>query len=306
MEATNIRKHDLWRTLREYLLMSAGCLLYSFAWVSIIESSSGIGGGASGLALLIQYATGGLVSMGTMFFIINAVLIVVAMMTIGAKFGAKTIYCIVAISVFMSFLKGVLPPNLLGLADDKLLSAVLGGALSGVGVSLSFMQGGSTGGTDIVAMIINKFKTISYGKVLLMTDSFIILGSYLIYHDITTIIYGFIMIATLGYAVDSIMAGNSQSSQIFIFTQQAEIIADRIINDLHRGVTILEGEGAYTRRPSKMLLVVCRKMESNNVLRLVKEIDPEAFISVGSVMGVYGKGFEQLQPKPAKKRDKQI
>ena len=302
MTTTIQSKVNIWRIIREYLLMGLGCFCYAFAWVSIIESANGIGGGASGLALLIQYATDGRLSMGVMFFVINTVLIILAMIMIGVKFGAKTIYCIIMISVLMSFLKGILPPNLLGLGDDKLLSAVLGGALSGVGVSLCFMQGGSTGGTDIVAMIINKFKTISYGKVLLMTDSLIITGSYLIYQDIPTIIYGFIMVATFGYAVDSIMAGNNQSSQIFIFTKHYNEISERIINDMHRGVTILEGEGAYTHQPSKMLMVVCRKMESNSILRLAKEIDPDAFISVGSVMGVYGKGFEQLQPKPSKKK----
>ena len=183
MTTTIQSKVNIWRIIREYLLMGLGCFCYAFAWVSIIESANGIGGGASGLALLIQYATDGRLSMGVMFFVINAVLIILAMIMIGVKFGAKTIYCIIMISVLMSFLKGILPPNLLGLGDDKLLSAVLGGALSGVGVSLCFMQGGSTGGTDIVAMIINKFKTISYGKVLLMTDSLIITGSYLIYQE---------------------------------------------------------------------------------------------------------------------------
>ncbi|MBO7169319.1 MAG: YitT family protein, partial [Rikenellaceae bacterium] len=198
--------------IKEYFLMALGCAGYAFAWSSIISPAGVIGGGASGLALVIEHATKGSallpdgLPMGTGFFIINAILILVAMLTVGVKFGAKTIYCIVMISVFLDLFGTILSGDILGIADDKMLSTILGAVVAGAGVSLSFHEGGSTGGTDIVWMIINHFKKVSYGKVLMMVDFFIIGGSYLVYGSISTIIYGFVMVTVFGYTVDMIMA----------------------------------------------------------------------------------------------------
>jgi uncharacterized membrane-anchored protein YitT (DUF2179 family) len=296
--------------IKEYFLMALGCAGYAFAWSSIISPAGVIGGGASGLALVIEHATKGSallpdgLPMGTGFFIINAILILVAMLTVGVKFGAKTIYCIVMISVFLDLFGTILSGDILGIADDKMLSTILGAVVAGAGVSLSFHEGGSTGGTDIVWMIINHFKKVSYGKVLMMVDFFIIGGSYLVYGSISTIIYGFVMVTVFGYTVDMIMAGNKQSSQIFIFSKNYQAIADKITGTLHRGVTIFDGVGAYTGNPSKMMIVVCRKFETDIILKMVREEDPNAFLSVGTVMGVYGEGFEAL-PEASNKKKKQ-
>ena len=288
--------------------MALGCAGYAFAWSSIISPAGVIGGGASGLALVIEHATKGSallpdgLPMGTGFFIINAILILVAMLTVGVKFGAKTIYCIVMISVFLDLFGTILSGDILGIADDKMLSTILGAVVAGAGVSLSFHEGGSTGGTDIVWMIINHFKKVSYGKVLMMVDFFIIGGSYLVYGSISTIIYGFVMVTVFGYTVDMIMAGNKQSSQIFIFSKNYQAIADKITGTLHRGVTIFDGVGAYTGNPSKMMIVICRKFETDIILKMVREEDPNAFLSVGAVMGVYGEGFEALPEANKKKK----
>jgi uncharacterized membrane-anchored protein YitT (DUF2179 family) len=298
--------------IKEYFLMALGCAGYAFAWSSIISPAGVIGGGASGLALVIEHATKGSallpdgLPMGTGFFIINAILILVAMLTVGVKFGAKTIYCIVMISVFLDLFGTILSGDILGIADDKMLSTILGAVVAGAGVSLSFHEGGSTGGTDIVWMIINHFKKVSYGRVLMMVDFFIIGGSYLVYGSISTIIYGFVMVTVFGYTVDMIMAGNKQSSQIFIFSKNYQAIADKITGTLHRGVTIFDGVGAYTGNPSKMMIVICRKFETAIILKMVREEDPNAFLSVGAVMGVYGEGFESLPAdKKSNKKDKQ-
>ena len=294
--------------IKEYFLMALGCAGYAFAWSSIISPAGVIGGGASGLALVIEHATKGSallpdgLPMGTGFFIINAILILVAMLTVGVKFGAKTIYCIVMISVFLDLFGTILSGDILGIADDKMLSTILGAVVAGAGVSLSFHEGGSTGGTDIVWMIINHFKKVSYGKVLMMVDFFIIGGSYLVYGSISTIIYGFVMVTVFGYTVDMIMAGNKQSSQIFIFSKNYQAIADKITSTLHRGVTIFDGVGAYTGNPSKMMIVICRKFETDIILKMVREEDPNAFLSVGAVMGVYGEGFEALPEANKKKK----
>jgi uncharacterized membrane-anchored protein YitT (DUF2179 family) len=281
-------------------------MLYAFTWASIVQSADGIGGGASGLALLVQYATG--LPMGIGYIIINGVLVALALAIVGRNFGIKTIFGIASIALWLNVFYAVIPHDLLGLADDRLLSAILAGVLSGIGVGLCLLQGGSTGGTDIVAMIINKFRRVSYGRVVMVGDFAIIGSSWLIYHSrpdianpLAMIIYGYVMVAVFSYTVDTMLAGNKQSSQIIVFTRRWAEISNEITHTLHRGVTILDGVGAYTGQPSKMLVILCRKYETNNVLRVVKENDPNAFVSVGSVMGVYGEGFDTIDVKKKKK-----
>ena len=300
MQNTNIMRH-----LKEYALIHFGGMIYAFTWAAVVQAADGIGGGASGLALLIQYATG--LPMGIGYIIINVILVVLSLVIVGRNFGIKTIFGIASIALWLNLFNAIMPEDLLGLADDKLLSAILSGAVSGIGVGICLLQGGSTGGTDIVAMIINKFRRVAYGRVVMVADFAIIGCSWFVYHarpdvenPLAMIIYGYVMVAVFSYTVDTILAGNKQSSQIMIFSKHYAVIADEITHNLHRGVTILDGVGAFTGQPSKMLVVLCRKQETSNILRAVKHHDPEAFVSVGSVMGVYGKGFEDFDIKPQK------
>lgn len=293
-----ITKSGVKRTLKEYAAITVGVFIYAFGWIGIIKPADGVGGGATGIALLINYATGGPdggIPIGISFGVINAILLAIAVVTLGAKFGAKTIYSIVSLTVIMTFLQGIMPADLLHLSGDKLLSSILGGVVTGVGVSLCLMQGGSTGGTDILAMIINKYRNISYGRIMMITDFTIIGCSYFIFGDIATIIYGYVLVAVFSFTADSLLAGNKQSAQIMIMSEKYDEIADIITTNYHRGVTILDGTGWYSKKPSKVLMVICRKQESSQMLQAVKTADPEAFISVGSVMGVYGKGFDTFR-----------
>lgn len=294
------KKHLIWREIRSYLLITIGLVIYSFGWTNVIASANIVGGGGGGIAMLIYYLTGGEnggIPIGVSYLIINTILVTIAMFIIGPKFGIKTIYAMLVISGLMTVMQLYLPPNLLGLANDKLLSAILGGALSGAGISMCFMQGGSSGGTDIIAMIVNKYKNISYGRILMLCDIVILGLSVLIFKDITALIYGYVVVGVFGITLDFIIAGNKQSSQMMIVSKLYEEIADKIVNDVHRGVTVLEATGWYTKKEQKVLMVVCRKNETNQVYRVIKEIDPQAFITVGSVMGVYGEGFENLRTK---------
>jgi len=306
-----IKNLKLWQLLRELALIHFGCMLYAFTWASVVSSADGIGGGASGLAMLIQYATG--LPMGIGYTIINGGLVILAIIILGRGFGIKTIFGIASIALWLNIFPAVIPHDMLGLADDKLLSAILAGVLSGIGVGICLLQGGSTGGTDIVAMIINKFRRVSYGRVVLLTDFAIIGSSWFVYHNtaagtgtnpLAMIIYGYVLMAVFSYTVDTILAGNKQSSQIFIFSRNYAAIAAGINHTAHRGVTIMDGVGAYTGQSSKMLVVLCRKHETSNILRIVKQHDPEAFVSVGSVMGVYGKGFDDIYVKPERNEKK--
>ncbi len=288
------------KTLKEYLLMSVGMIIYSFGWIGCILPAGGTGGGAAGVSRVvckaIELGLGFDIQIGTMVFIINAALLLVAGFIVGWNFGIKTIFCVIIISLGMNFWQSVLPADVspLGLDQDRLLSVILGGILSGIGVAMCFMQGGSTGGTDIVAMIINKYRTVSYGKIVIYSDFIIIASSLLVGFHIDTVIYGYVVTAIFGYTVDMIMAGNQQSSQVMIVTHDYEKMAEAITQNVHRGVTLIDSQGWYTKEPSKMVMVVCRKRETSTILKFVKTIDPDAFISVGSVMGVYGKGFQAL------------
>ena len=284
------------KPVKEYVLMAVGMLMYSFGWIGCILPAGGVGGGAAGLSLVLCNAlsTAGIdLQIGTMVFIINAVLLLVAGFIVGWNFGVKTIFCVVVISLGMNFWQDVLPEGDF-LHLERILSVILGGILAGIGVAICFMQGGSTGGTDIAAMIINKYRTISYGKIVIYSDFVIIGSSMLVGFHIDTVIYGYVMTAVFGYTVDMIMAGNQQSSQVFIVTHDYEKMAQAIVDNIHRGVTLIDSQGWYTKKESKIVMVVCRKRETTMILKFVKTIDPEAFMTVGSVMGVYGKGFQAI------------
>lgn len=288
--------------IKEYVIMTLGMFMYAFGWVACIIPAGGMGGGATGLSMLLNAVFPSL-SIGTFVFIINALLLLIAGFIIGWNFGIKTIYCIIVLSIAMDAWDYILPPGILveytqNIDSHNILLVILGAVIAGSGVAVGFSQGGSTGGTDIVAMIINKYKTISYGKIVISSDFFIIGCSLFVASDlatgIATVIYGYIMIAVYGYTVDLIQSGSQQSSQIFIISPKYEIIADAINNDAHRGVTVLDGTGWYTKKETKIVMVVCRKRNASYILKLVHAIDPDAFITMGSVMGVYGKGFEAL------------
>lgn len=298
-----ISKNSLLTIFKEYLLMALGMCIYAFGWICCILPAHAAGGGASGISLLIYYLTGGAVSIGTLVLIINVILLVIAGFIVGWKFGLKTIYCVVVMSVVMALLQEVftLPDGTIQdifELDNRLLSAILGGICSGIGVAICFQQGGSTGGSDIVVMIVNKYRTISYGKFIRYTDGGIILSALLLPEEanvgISGVIYGFVMVAVFSYTVDMILAGNQQSSQIFIICKDYKAMADAINNDAHRGATILDSIGWYSKQPTNIVMVVCRKRDLSMVLKVVKSVDPDAFITIGSVMGVYGKGFEAL------------
>ena len=284
------------KTVKEYFLMAFGMMLYSFGWIGCILPVRGTGGGAAGLSLVGCNALeqiGISIQIGTMVFVLNAILLLIAGFIVGWNVGVKTIFCVFVISVGMNFWQDVLPAGDF-LHLERILAVILGGILAGVGISMCFAQGGSTGGTDIVAMIINKYHTVSYGKILIYSDFVIIGSTLLVGFHIDTVIYGYVMTAVVGYTVDMIMAGNQQSSQVFIVTRDYEKMADAIAQTVHRGVTLIDSQGWYSKEHSKIVMVVCRKRESAVILKFVKTIDPDAFITVGSVMGVYGKGFEAL------------
>ena len=320
-----VSSRDIIIGIKEYILMTFGMFCYAFGWQMCVLPAGGMGGGAAGLATLINAIlplnlSEGLLTIGNLIFIINCILLVLGVMIVGWKFGIKTLYCILMMSVMFN-LVDCLEPDLVvnifkGVDAWRILMVIIGAASCGVGIAVSFMQGGSTGGTDIVAMIINKFRTVSYGKVLLMTDCGILISSVFLATTVNMandagiisatpiaplapeafarMVYGFIMIAVIGYTVDFVQSGNQQSNQIMIFCKDYEAMANMIMTKANRGATLIDAMGSYSKIPSKAVMVVCRKRDTSTILKFVREEDPNAFITVGSVMGVYGQGFDAL------------
>jgi uncharacterized membrane-anchored protein YitT (DUF2179 family) len=175
------------------------------------------------------------------------------------------------------------------------LSAVLGGGIAGIGLGIVFSRGGSTGGTDIIAAIINKYRNISPGRIILYCDVIIIGSSYFVLRSIDKMVYGYVVMAVCSYALDAVLSGANRSAQMLIFSPKYAEIADFINQQRYRGVTVVDGVGWYTKENVKVVITVVRKKETGAIFRKIKEIDPNAFISMGSVMGVFGQGFDQLK-----------
>ncbi len=278
------------RMVRTHLIITFGLLLSALGWTAFLIPAEITGGGITGVATLIFYSSR--FPIGISYLIINAFLILIAIKILGRSFGVKTIFSVIVMSLLFSFLQQVITKPII---NDDFLSTVLGGILSGAGVGIVFSQGGSTGGTDIIAMIINKYRNISPGRIILYCDVFIIASSYLIFGSLEKIVYGYVAMGITSYTIDLLFTGSKQSVQIFIFSKKYEEIADRIVNELGRGVTKIDGKGWYSKEPSSILLVMVKKPEASQLFRIIKEVDREAFMSVNNVMGVYGQGFESIR-----------
>lgn len=308
-----ILKSSLSTLVKEYALVTFGVISYALGWSIFLLPNNLIGGGVSGFASILFYATG--LPMGVTYFILNVLLLVIGTKILGTGFGGKTIYAIVMTSVMLSIMPKIIPADFIhefALSNGKLICTFLGGIIAGFGIGLSISQGGSTGGTDIVALVWCRFYPASPGRVILIIDVAIILSSLLFpsyteagdllpFTDkLAVVVYGLIQVTVSGYAIDLYLSGSKQSVQAFIFTKKVNEMADAIAFDMKRGVTVLPAKGWYSKEDKQVLMVVTRKTDLNLLLRYVKSIDPDAFLSVSSVMGVYGQGFDTIKVRTKK------
>ncbi|MDD4971758.1 MAG: YitT family protein [Paludibacter sp.] len=286
---------DTWISIREYIVIAFGLLMYSAAWKGFLLPHLITGGGVTGIGAILFYATK--IPIFVTYFSINFVLLVIAVRTVGWAFSLRTIYGVAVLTLFFAGLPQAVPGTFVG-AEDNFMACVIGGLLSGAGIGIVFLANGSSGGTDIIAKVVNKYRNITLGRVLLYCDVFIICSSYLFdFGSLEKIVYGLTTMAISTVAVDMVISGVRQSVQFFIFSKEYEQISTRINIDLHRGVTILDGMGWYSKESVKVITVVARKNESIKIFRIVKDIDPNAFISQSSVIGVYGEGFDVIKGK---------
>ena len=305
-----ILKSSVGTVVKEYALVTLGVVSYALGWTIFLLPNNLIGGGVSGFASIVYYATG--LQMGITYLILNVLLLIIGTKILGTGFGGKTIYAIVMTAVMLSVMPKLIPTDFIhefALSNGKLICTILGGVVAGMGIGLSISQGGSTGGTDIVALLWCKFYPASPGRVILIIDVGIILSSLMFpsytesgellpfAEKLAIVVYGLIQVTVSGYAIDLYLSGSKQSVQAFIFTKKTKEMADAIAFDMKRGVTVLPAKGWYSKEDREVLMVVTRKTDLNLLLRYVKTIDPEAFLSVSSVMGVYGKGFDTIRIK---------
>lgn len=286
----------------DYFLMTLGSLIFVMAWTSFLIPNGLASGGLTGFCTILQYGTG--IPIGLTYPALNIILLLLGFLVLGKGFGFKTIYVIALTSVLFD----VLPqfPDLQVMMPEKLLVAIVGAAMESVGIGLVILRGGSTGGLDIIAMIINKFWPVSIGRVYLCMDVFIISMLLLVPEKgLVDMIYAYIVMIGFSFGVDYVILGNKSTVQILVFSEKYKEIADHVINDLGRGVTALQSVGWYSQKESKVLMIVARKYQMHEIVSAVKELDRKAFISVSSAMSVFGEGFEEVKSGLKKKNDKE-
>ncbi len=296
-------ENKIFKYFKTYLILTIGVFLYTFSWIAFIIPKGISGGGVTGISSLIYYATDELIPISISYLVINVVLLVIGTLILGKGFGFKTIYCILCASLMFE----ILPQFqwITGLSDipDKFINALIGGAISGFGIAAIFMQGGSTGGTDIIALVLSKYRDASPGKIFMYCD-LVIIGSiyFLPGKGLQDIVYGYIVMVSFTYLLDQLLTGSKQSVQIMVFSSKYKEVGDMLIADMDRGVTALDSVGWYSQQESKVLVVIARKQQLPQITASIKEVDHKAFITVSSVMGVYGEGFEQVKARRNKKK----
>lgn len=305
-------KTTIGHTIRDYAMVTLGIMLFVLGWSIFLVPNNLVGGGVTGVSAILQYATHGVIKIGYSYFVVNAALIIAAMFVLGFGFGWKTIYATILASIGLNLFQDLIPADFIqaiALDNGKLMSTIMGSIMVGVGIGFTMIAGGSTGGTDIIALMVNKYRNVSPGRLILYMDVVIILSSLLVpsftpdgeelpfVEKLTNVVYGFILITINSTVLDLVISGSRQSVQLFILSKHYAEIADSITKDLHRGVTVLDGKGWYTKENTEVLMVLTRKTDLNILLRYIKAIDPDAFLSVTSVTGVYGKGFDAIKKK---------
>ncbi len=280
-----------------YLIITLGIAVYTFAWSAFMLPAQIVGGGVSGISSVLYYAVGLHIPIGVLNLVINAVLVLIGFKILGSQFGANTIYGIVMSSACFILWQQVLHVETLFDVNQfgGFMCAIIGGALCGGGIGLAFSMGGNSGGTDIIALILSKFYNISPGKVIMYLDIFIIGSSYFVSYKLENVVFGYVVMVTMTYVLDMVLDGNKQSYQIFVFSAKNKEIGDAITSEIGRGVTLLEGEGGYTHKATKVLIVLAHKTDKTNVMHIIHRIDQDAFISVSKTQGVYGRNFEKLK-----------
>ena len=303
----NINHKLIMKEVEDYFFITLGLVLYTIAFTVFLMPYQIVAGGVTGLSAIIYYATG--FHLENTYIIINGILLLVALKILGFKFMLKTIFAIFALYFMLMFAQEIIPKQdnglpikLLGEGQD-FMSMIIGCVITGIALATVFLHNGSTGGTDIIAASVNKYHNVSLGSVLITAD-FCIIGSCMFFPQFGDyierahkVMFGFCVMALENFVLDYVMNARRESVQFLIFTRKWQEIANAIGTQMHHGVTILDGHGWYTGQEIKVLCILAKKNESIIIFRLIKMIDPNAFVSQSAVIGVYGEGFDEMKVK---------
>lgn len=299
MTTTKINKNVVFKEVRDYIMITFAMLSYCIGWTIFLLPNNITMGGVSGIASIVFWGTN--IPINVTYFTLNAILMVFALRILGLKFCMKTIWAVIVLTVAVSF--AAPHSKEWGLLQDQpFMASIIGAVFCGCGCGLGLSSNGSTGGTDIIAAIINKYRDISLGKVLLMCDVVIISSSILVLHNWEQVIYGYVVLYIMVFCVDQVVNTFRQSVQFFIISEKYEEIGKRINAYPRRGCTVINAQGFYSGHDTKMLFVLAKKRESSIIFRLIDEIDPHAFVSQSTVIGVYGEGFDRFKVKKSKNK----
>ena len=298
------------RGIADYLILTLACFIFAFAWEGFMIPNGMSAGGMMGLCTVIQYVTGGVIQAQYSYFVINAFLIIVAVIAMGIGFGFKTIYCIVMSSLAMQLLESW--PALASVegnffyVPERVLIPIIAGVLEALGIGLVLRYGGSTGGTDIIALMVNRYWPVSLSKAFMVSDLLVVTLLLLLPDKhFSDMVYGIVEIVIFSLMIDFVVGGRKESYQLLVFSSRYEAIADHIVDNMDRGVTVLQATGWYTKAGKNVLLIIIGKKELPSLTKVIKEVDPKAFMSVSPTSNVYGEGFEEIKAgisKPGKKK----
>ena len=302
LPVTNRQK--LIREVQDYFSIGFGMVLYAVGWIVFLLPNDLPSGAVPGIASIVYWASGFPVQYT--YLIINSILLFVALKVLGLKFCIKTIFAVTVLTVTTPLLQSLISRPLIN--NQPFMACVLGAFFCGGGIGIAFTGNGCTGGTDIIAAVVNKYRDISLGRVIMFCDLIIISSSYLVLHDWEKVVYGYVVLFISSFVLDRVVNSSRQSVQFFIISSRYEEIGKRINKDLHRGVTFIDGMGCYTHNQVKMMFVLAKRRESRTIFQLIQDIDPNAFVSQSAVIGVFGEGFDKIKAKKShpQKTNKQI
>lgn len=282
------------REARDYLMIALGMVLYGIGWTLFLLPQDITASGVPGIASIVYFATG--LPVQYVYLGVNVVLLIVSIWQLGWKFSIKTVFAVFTLSTFLAIIQEITKDVRL-LDDQPFMACVLGASFCGTGIGIAFSNNGSTGGTDIIAAVVHKYRDVTLGQVMRIMDLTIITSSYLVLHDWEKVVYGYVTLFISSFVLDQVVNSARQSVQFFIISEKYEEIGKHINQYPHRGVTVINASGFYTGREIKMLFVLAKKRESTIIFRLIKDIDPKAFVSQSAVIGVYGEGFDRIKVK---------
>ena len=289
-------KAAVWKEVRDYLLLAIGMMSYCIGWAVFLLPNNITTGGIAGVSSLLFW--GLQIPVNLSYFIINAFLLLFALKILGWRFCVKTVYGVTILTVGLTLFSQFYHARLL--ADQPFMAAIIGAVFCGSGVGLGLAANGSTGGTDIIAAIVNKYRDITLGRVILFCDIIIISSSYFVLKDFERVIYGYVVLYVTAFCIDQVINSMRRSVQFFIISDRWKEIGHRINREPHRGCTVIDAQGFYSGKEVKMLFVLAKKRQSDLIFRLINEVDPHAFVSQSAVIGVYGEGFDRFKVRRSK------